>query len=64
MLGALIGALIGERIDRQDGEGGAAGAAIGAASVAVLKRVIPIALLGGGILVAKHYIDKARTAPG
>ncbi len=62
MLGSLIGAIIGEDIAESDGDNGAVGALIGVATVAVAKKIIPLALLGVGLLVAKHYYDKA-TAP-
>jgi hypothetical protein len=54
-----LGALIGAEIDASDGEGGAAGAIAGAATAVVLKRLIPLAIAGAGVLVAKHYWDKA-----
>jgi hypothetical protein len=59
MIGSLIGALIGEDIAESDGDSGAVGALLGVATVAVAKRIIPLALLGVGLLVAKHYYDKA-----
>ncbi|WP_298689794.1 hypothetical protein [uncultured Sphingomonas sp.] len=62
MIGSLIGALIGEDIAESDGDSGAVGALLGVATVAVAKKIIPLALLGVGLMVAKHYYDKA-TAP-
>jgi hypothetical protein len=62
MIGSLIGALIGEDIAESDGDSGAIGAVLGIATVAVAKRIIPLALLGVGLLVAKHYYEKG-TAP-
>ena len=59
MIGSLIGALIGEDIAESDGDSGAVGALIGVATVAVAKKIIPLALLGVGLLVAKHYYEKA-----
>lgn len=58
MLAELIGGVIGERIDESDGEGGVVGAALGAATAVVLKRLIPLALLGGGLMAAKYYYNK------
>ena len=63
MIGSLIGALIGEEIAEDEGDNGALGAVLGIATVAVAKRIIPLALLGVGLLVAKHYYEKA-VAPG
>ena len=59
MIGSLIGALIGEDIAEDEGDNGAIGALIGVATVAVAKKIIPLALLGVGLLVAKHYYDKS-----
>ena len=53
-----LGALIGAEIDESNGEGGAAGALIGAATAVVIRRLIPLAIAGGAVLVAKHYYDK------
>lgn len=60
MIGKILGALVGAEIDRRDGDSGAKGAAIGAVSVGVAKRVVPLALLIAGVLVAKQLIDNAR----
>jgi hypothetical protein len=60
MIAFLLGTLIGEHIDQEDGEDGATGALLGVATVAVLRRIIPLAIVGAGILVAKHYIEKAQ----
>ena len=60
MIGKILGALIGAEIDRRDGEGGLKGAAIGAVSVSVAKRVVPLALLIAGVVVAKRLVDNAR----
>jgi uncharacterized membrane protein len=58
MLGTLLAAVIGKEIDEADGEGGTAGALLGMAGWAVAKRLVPLAIVGAGILVAKHYVDK------
>lgn len=63
MIAELIGAAIGKDIDESDGEGGTVGAILGVASVVVLKRLIPLAIIGAGILVAKHYL-KGIDQPG
>lgn len=60
MIGKILGALVGGAIDRRDGDSGAEGAAIGAISVAVAKRVVPVALVIAGIVVAKKLVDNAR----
>ena len=62
MIGSLIGALIGEDIAESDGDSGAVGAVIGMATVAVVKKIVPLALLGVGLLVAKHYYEKATAS--
>ena len=62
MIGKILGALIGAHIDRDDGDSGLKGAAIGAVSVGLAKRVVPLALLIAGGLVAKQLIDNARGA--
>ncbi len=59
MIGSLIGALIGEDIAESDGDSGALGAVLGVATVAVARKIIPLALLGVGLMVAKHYYEKA-----
>ena len=59
MIGTLIAAVVGKNIDESDGEGGAAGALLGMAGWAVVKRIVPLAVIGVGILVAKHYLEKA-----
>ncbi len=63
MIGNIVGALIGRAIDRRDGEGGLAGAAVGAASVSVLKRVVPLALLIGGAYALKSALGRRNEAP-
>ena len=60
MIGKILGALIGAEIDRRDGEGGMKGAAVGAISVGIAKRVVPLALVIAGAVVAKRLIDNAR----
>jgi hypothetical protein len=61
MLGKLLGAFIGSRIDRRDGEGGVKGAMLGAATAGVLRRLGPIGLAIGGVVVAKRLLSKRRT---
>ncbi len=53
-----LGAILGAEIDKSDGEGGLGGAILGAAGAVVLKRLIPLAIAGGAVLVAKHYYDQ------
>ena len=64
MLGKLLGAYVGSRIDQRDGEGGAKGAVMGVATVGLLRRVLPLGLAIGGIVVAKRLIDRARGQSG
>lgn len=66
MIGKILGALVGGALDRRDGDSGIRGAAIGAAGVSVAKRLAPVALLLGGVYVAKKLVDQARgkTADG
>ena len=63
MIGNIVGALIGSAIDRSDGEGSLTGAALGVASVAALKRVVPLALLIGGAFVLKGALDRRNAVP-
>lgn len=63
MIAELIGAAIGKDIDESDGEGGLMGAVLGAASAVVIKRLVPLAIIGAGILVARHYL-KGVDQPG
>lgn len=58
MIGSLLAALVGKEIDESDGEGGTAGALLGVAGWAVMKRAVPLAVLGVGIFAAKHYIER------
>jgi hypothetical protein len=60
MIGSLIAAVVGKDIDRKDGEGGTAGALLGIAGWAVVKRIVPLAIIGAGILVAKHYLESSE----
>jgi hypothetical protein len=59
MIGTLLSALIGAEIDEDEGGSPEVGALLGMAGWAVLKRVVPLAIIGAGILVAKHYLEKA-----
>ena len=60
MIGEVIGAVIGKDLDENDGT---AGALMGIAAAVIFKRLIPLAVLGAGILVAKHYL-KGIDQPG
>ncbi len=60
MIGKILGAVIGGEIDRHHGESGVKGAAIGAIGVGVAKRVVPLALVVAGVVVAKKLVDNAR----
>ena len=59
MIGTILSAVLGAEIDKSDGEGGTAGALLGMAGWVVVKRIVPLAIIGAGILVAKHYLEKA-----
>ena len=59
MIGRLLSALAGAEIDEHEGGSPTTGALLGLAGWAVLKRIVPLAIIGAGILVAKHYLEKA-----
>ena len=61
MIANIIGAIIGSKIDAADGEGGLKGAVIGALAPALVKRVLPLALLTGGAFLLKHMLDSRAT---
>jgi hypothetical protein len=61
MFGTVIGAIIGSKIDRADGEGGVKGALLGALAPALVKRVLPLAILAGGALLVKNALDARKT---
>ena len=63
MLGKLLGAFIGSRIDQRDGQGGVKGAVIGAATAGLLRRLGPIGLAIGGVVVARQMLKKRRKQP-
>lgn len=58
MIANLIAAAIGAEIDDDDGDSGVVGALVGVATVAVLRRVIPAALVIGGAWYAQRYIAR------
>ena len=58
MIGKIIGAIIGSKIDRRDGKGGLKGAAIGALTVGAARRLGPLALLIGGVVVARSIMKR------
>lgn len=61
MFGNIIGALIGRSIDRSDGGSGTKGAIVGGIAPSILKRVIPLAILAGGIYAVKTALDNRNT---
>ncbi len=64
MIGDLIAAAIGSNIDQSDGEGGTAGAIVGVAVWEVAKRVVPAAIVLGGVALGAHYLSrKFRNEP-
>ena len=58
MLGDLIAATIGRDIDRRDGKGGALGAIAGVATWKVAKRVVPAAIVIGGVALGLRYMSR------
>ena len=60
MIGTIISALIGRSIDRRDGDSGTTGTIVGALAPTVVKRVIPLAVLAGGVFAAKRFLDSRR----
>jgi hypothetical protein len=58
MIGKILGAVIGSKIDQRDGEGGLKGAAIGALTVGAARRLGPLALLVGGVVVARSIMKR------
>jgi len=67
MLGDLIAAAVGRDIDRRDGEGGTLGALVGVVTWRVAKRVVPAAMVVGGVALGARYLwrkfgDSSATA--
>ena len=58
MIGDLIAAGIGRNIDQRDGEGGTLGALAGVATWKVAKRVVPAAIVLGGIAFGARYLSR------
>jgi uncharacterized protein (DUF697 family) len=58
MIGNILGAMIGNKIDKSDGEGGLKGAALGALTVSAARRLGPLALLIGGVVVARSVMKR------
>ncbi|MDT8760097.1 hypothetical protein MZO42_15460 [Sphingomonas psychrotolerans] len=61
MIGKAIAGWLGHRIDASDGEGGTLGALTGVALWEVGKRVVPAALVLGGIAYAVHRFSRTET---
>jgi hypothetical protein len=62
MIGKAIAGWVGNRIDRRDGDGGTFGAMAGVASWELAKRVVPAALVLGGVALGVRYLRR-RGAP-
>lgn len=60
MIGDAIAGWLGNKIDRRDGEGGTLGALAGVAIWRVGKRVVPTALVLGGIAYAVHRFARSE----
>jgi hypothetical protein len=60
MIGDAIAGWLGNRIDRRDGEGGTLGALAGVAIWRVGKRVVPAALVLGGVAYAVHRLSRTE----
>ena len=60
MLGKLLGAFIGSRIDQRDGAGGMKGAVLGAATAGLLRRLGPLGMAIGGVVVARRMLNRRR----
>ena len=60
MIGKAIAGWLGNRIDRRDGEGGTLGALTGVALWEVSKRVVPAALVLGGVAYAVHRFSRGQ----
>ncbi|MEI9928385.1 MAG: hypothetical protein WDN44_12685 [Sphingomonas sp.] len=58
MIGKAIAGWIGNRIDRRDGKGGALGAIAGVATWEVARRVVPAAIVVGGVALGVHYVAR------
>jgi len=58
MLGDLIAGAIGRSIDRRDGEGGTLGALAGVATWKVAKRIVPAAIVIGGVALGLRYMSR------
>lgn len=62
MFGNIIGALIGRSVDRSEGGSGTEGAIVGGIAPSILKRVVPLAILAGGVYAVKTALDR-RNSP-
>ena len=61
MIGKAIAGWLGNKIDRRDGEGGTLGALTGVAIWEVSKRVVPAALVLGGVAYAVRRFSRSET---
>jgi energy-converting hydrogenase Eha subunit B len=62
MIGNAIAAWIGNSIDRRDGEGGTLGALAGVATWNIAKKVVPAAIVLGGVAYAVHRFKRANAS--
>jgi hypothetical protein len=60
MIGKAIAGWLGNKIDRRDGEGGTLGALTGVALWEVSKRVVPAALVLGGVAYAVRRFSRGQ----
>lgn len=58
MIGKAFAGWIGSKIDRRDGEGGTLGALVGVAVWEVGKRVVPAAIVIGGVAYGARYVSR------
>ena len=62
MIGTIVSAIIGSDIDKAEGGTGTGGAIAGALAPFFIKRVIPLAVLIGGVFAVKSYLETQPSA--
>jgi len=60
MIGDAIAGYIGNKIDRRDGKGGTIGALVGVLGWKAAKRIVPAAIVLGGIAYGVRRFTRSR----